>query len=113
MFFDHVFFRHIRARPARPKTQLTILPDDPGLWRHNRPIHACETIYKKLRGALFDAMGGFEPSRENLARTPLPQFSKAHEGMHLVKIAADLLVDFLQPSHLVIDIIGQKIGVRL
>ena len=85
----------IVGRTARTEAQGFAIPQRAALRGEDRPAHAGEPACEERRDPVQDVMRWLEPGDEVVA---LPRhFAEAHEGLHLVRVAADLLRQLHHP----------------
>ncbi len=100
-----IFGGGIVAVAAIAEGEGTAIPADTARGCQDRPAHTGKTAGEKRRDAVDDVVIGFEPGDERVGLAGhLPE---AHEGLHLVRVAAHRLRQRHQPQHIGVGRIGQ------
>jgi hypothetical protein len=94
--FERVVRRRLRGVRACRESQPLAVPRDAAARREDRPAHGGEALGEEGRRGLDDVMVGLVPGDEGLLRLALDP-AEAHEGVHLVDVAAHRLGELRQP----------------
>ena len=76
-------------------------------------MHIGKPAHKKTGIGAHDVMLGLKPGDIMFAAFVILHHAKAHESVHLVAIAAHVLVQFFKPAHFGIGLVFQQSRLRL